>query len=155
MHLAPLLLGIMHEVQTIFKSTFPDIKKIVDPLQEMRIKLKSAQRQFAYPQETEFRIRNIDILNDISKLIPSNMDVELTRLVTGPEHVLISGNTNTFNSVDIIQNRLEGGSLFDKVTITSANIDKSDNRVRFKLKVQLSSSADINGIISKKDDRSA
>jgi Tfp pilus assembly PilM family ATPase len=145
-----------NQIITIFKSTFPDVKKVVDPLQEMRIKLKSAQRRFAYPKETELGIRNIDILNDISKLIPANTDVELTRLVTGPEYVLISGNTDTFNSVNTIQNRLERGNLFEKVTITSANIDKSENRVRFKLKVQLPSSTNINREIkSKQNDRSA
>ena len=139
-----------NQIITIFKSTFPDVDKIVDPLQQMRIKLKSARRQSVYPKETELKIRHIDILNDISKLIPANTDVDLTRLVTGPENVLISGNTDTFNSVNIIKKRLEQGNLFDKVTITSANIDKSENRVRFKLKVQLPSSANINRVIKNK-----
>jgi len=50
---------------------------------------------------------------------------------------VISGNTDTFNAVDNIKNRLEKSDLFKKIIISSANIDKSDNRVRFKLKVNL------------------
>ena len=47
----------------------------------------------------------------------------------------ISGDTNTFNSVDTIKSRLEQVDAFKKITISSANINKSDNRVRFKLKI--------------------
>jgi hypothetical protein len=50
---------------------------------------------------------------------------------------VISGDTDTFNSVDGIKNGLEKSNLFKKVVISSANINKSDNRVRFKLKINL------------------
>ena len=130
-------------IVSTFKAAFPKVEKIVDPLQQMQTKLKSARLQFAYPEEAESRIRHIDILNDISKLVPVNTDVELTRLVTGPEVVLISGQTDTFNSVNIVKNSLEKGHLFEKITISSANIDKTENRVRFNLKIQLHSTVDI------------
>jgi hypothetical protein len=58
----------------------------------------------------------------------------MTRLVIGPESLLIDGTTDTFNTVDDIKNRLEKANLFKSVSISSANIDRSDNRVRFKLK---------------------
>jgi hypothetical protein len=61
--------------------------------------------------------------------------VDLTRLVIQPENVLISGTTDTFNSVDDIKSRLEQIQYFEKVTISSANIDRSGNEVRFMLKV--------------------
>jgi hypothetical protein len=60
--------------------------------------------------------------------------VEFTRLVLGPENLLIDGNTDTFNAVDEIKNRLETAKLFKGVTISSANIDRAINRVQFKLR---------------------
>jgi len=80
-------------------------------------------------------MRTIDILNNISNRIPRETDVTLTRMVIGSENVVISGDTDTFNSVDTIKSRLEQEDAFKKITISSANINKSDNRVRFNLKV--------------------
>ncbi|MDH3345185.1 MAG: PilN domain-containing protein, partial [Desulfobacteraceae bacterium] len=83
----------------------------------------------------EKSMRTIDILNNISNRIPRETDVTLTRMVIGSENVVISGDTDTFNSVDTIKSRLEQEDAFKKITISSANINKSDNRVRFNLKV--------------------
>jgi hypothetical protein len=103
----------------------------------MRIKIQEARKNALLTGQTEKNISTIDILNNISRLIPKNIDVNLTRLVIGVESIVISGNTDTFNAVDNIKNRLEKSDLFKKIIISSANIDKSDNRVRFKLKVNL------------------
>ena len=131
------LTGLNNKITNIFTSTFPDVKKIVDPFQQMRIKIEEARKNALLPGETDKHIRAIDILNNISKLIPKETDVNLTRLVIGVENVQIVGDTDTFNSVDDMKSRLEQVKFFKKITITSANIDRSDNRVRFKLKVQL------------------
>ena len=125
------------QISQIFKTAFPEVTKIVDPLQQMRIKIQEANKYSVLPGESERNIRVIDILNNISKLIPNKIDVELTRLVIAPESIMISGDTDTFNSVDDIKNRLEKEKIFEAVTISSANIDRTENRVRFKLKVKL------------------
>lgn len=126
-----------NQIAHAFTSAFPDVKKIVDPFQQMQIKMKEAREKTLLSGETGKHIRTIDILNDISKFIAKETDVKLTRLVIGPESVMLSGNTDTFNSVDGIKSGLEQSGFFEKIIISSANIDKSDNRVRFKLKVQL------------------
>ncbi|MBW2575495.1 MAG: hypothetical protein JRC88_08410 [Deltaproteobacteria bacterium] len=126
-----------NQITGVFTSTFPDVKKIVDPLQQMRIKIQEARKNALLPGVTDKNIRAIDILNNISKLISKNIDVVFTRLVIGAESTVISGDTDTFNSVDSIKNSLEKSDLFQKIIISSANINKSDNRVRFKLKINL------------------
>jgi Tfp pilus assembly protein PilN len=103
----------------------------------MRIEIEAANKNALLPGKTDKHIRTIDILNHISKLIPKETDVKLTRLVIGEESVQISGNTDTFNSVDDIKSRLEQVNFFQKITISSANINKSDKRVQFKLQVHL------------------
>ncbi|MDH3826487.1 MAG: PilN domain-containing protein, partial [Desulfobacterales bacterium] len=69
--------------------------------------------------------------------IPESITVNLTRLVIQPDNVVISGTTDTYNSVDGIKGRLEQIPQFEKVTISSSNIDRSGNEVRFILKVEL------------------
>ena len=131
------LASLNSKITNVFTSTFPEVKKIVDPFQQMKIKVQEAKKNALLPGEIDKHIYTIDILNNISKLIPKETDVNLTRLVIGSEGVMISGDTDTFNSVDSIKGRLEQADLFKKIIISSANIDRSDNRVRFKLKVHL------------------
>ena len=125
------------QITHIFKTTFPDIQKIVDPLQQMRVEIQNTKKQSISPESSQKNIRNIDILHDISTLIPDNVIVELNRIVIGPGSVQISGYTDTFNSVNNFQRKLQSGKLFKTVTINSANIEKTENRVNFKLNLQL------------------
>jgi general secretion pathway protein L len=131
------LASLNNQITDIFKTTFPDVKNIVDPIQQMRVKLKEAQKSSMFSGETGKHMYAIDILKDISEFTPRDIDVNLTNLVVDMESVSIAGDTNRFNSVDDIKRGLEQSNLFNKVTISSANMNKSDNRVRFKLKVQL------------------
>jgi general secretion pathway protein L len=125
------------EITEIFKTTFPDVQRIVDPYQQMRQKLQEIQKSEPLSPETSSRPRSIDILDSISRSIPKETTVDLDRLVIGTEDVLISGTTDTFNSVDAIKGDLEKIQSFKKVTITSANLERSGNQVRFMLKVEL------------------
>jgi type II secretory pathway component PulL len=126
-----------HQITGIFTSTFPEVKKIVDPVEQMKQKMQEARKNALLPGDTEKQIRAIDILNTISSAIPKDMDVILTRFVMGSESINISGDTDSFNSVDNLKSKLEQADIFKKIIISAANIDKSDKRVRFKLKVNL------------------
>ena len=66
-----------------------------------------------------------------------SVKVNLTRLVIQPDNVLISGTTDAYDAVNDIKSRLEKVQYFKKVTISSANIDRSGNEVRFMLKLEL------------------
>ena len=69
--------------------------------------------------------------------MPANLDVVFTRMVISQQNVNISGMTDTFNSVDDMKARLESDPTFKAVTITSAQVERSGNRVRFKLRIDL------------------
>lgn len=125
------------QITRIFKSTFPEVQRIVDPPHQMRIAMDELEKNTFMPGDSKKNIRVIDILNEISDRISDKTEVEFTRLVIGEDTILISGDTDAFNAVDEIQNQLEGSPFFQKVTISSTNKDKNDNKIRFKMKVDL------------------
>jgi general secretion pathway protein L len=61
--------------------------------------------------------------------------VNVNRMVVGIDNVVLSGNTDNFNTVDDIKGRLDEADIFTTVTISSADLEKSGKRVRFKLKL--------------------
>ncbi len=124
------------QITRIFKTTFPGIKTIVDPVHQMRVKIEELKKKSIFSGRTDRTIRHIDILNEISKQIPQEMDIEITRLVIGEGDITISGQTGTFNSVDDTKSKLETSGVFRQVTISSANINRSGNRVQFRLSIK-------------------
>ncbi|HIJ21234.1 MAG TPA: hypothetical protein HPP58_09325, partial [Deltaproteobacteria bacterium] len=67
--------------------------------------------------------------------IPKTLDLIVTRMVIDPDTVSIKGQTDTFNSVDMIKNGLSSSSKFGSVNISSANLDRTGKMVKFEMKL--------------------
>jgi general secretion pathway protein L len=125
------------QIAAVFSETFPEVKKPADPYQQMLIGLQELKKSAALPGEAAPALRSIDILKNISDSIPDEISVVFERVVLGPDSILISGTTAAFNSVDEIKGHLERIAGFKKVTISSANTDRTGKEVNFQLKVDL------------------
>jgi type II secretion system protein L len=125
------------EITSIFTETFPEVKRIADPLQQMTVKVEHAKKDQLGAANQASRIKSIDILFRISGQIPDAIDVELSRLVIGDENVQLTGTTTTFNEVNDIKRHLEPLEFFQSVEISSANLERSGNRVQFKIVADL------------------
>jgi type II secretory pathway component PulL len=125
------------QITGVFKETFPEVKRIVDPYREMQVNVQEAKKSAVSQLAVGPHIRRIDILNSISQRIPESIKVDVTRMVISPETVMISGTTDDFDSPNDIKSQLEQVEFFKKVTISSTNLDRSGNEVRFVLKVEL------------------
>ena len=128
--------GYDQQIRNIYQATFPG-EKIVEPYQQMQIKVKEARKNAVTQSAAGPQQRSIDILNAISQSIPESTRVEVTRMVISTETVLISGNTDTFNSVEDIKSNLEQVDIFSKVTISSTSKDRSGKAIRFQINVEL------------------
>jgi len=125
------------QITGVYKATFPEAKRIVDPHREMQVNVQEAKKSVVSQSTVGPHIRSIDILNSISQRIPDSIKVDVTRMVISPETVIISGTTDDFESPNDIKSKLEQVEFFKKVTISSTNLDRSGNEVRFVLKVEL------------------
>jgi len=126
-----------NQINSIFSEAFPGIKKITDPVQQMKTAIQEKKKEALLSGETVKNLRMIDILTDISRHVPKETDVDLTQMVIAQDGISIGGETSAFNVVDDMKNRLEKAGLFKKVTIVSAKTDKTGNRVLFKLNIEL------------------
>lgn len=125
------------QILSLFQSTFPEVKNIVDPFKQMQITVNELKEKASGPREMTRTLPAIDMLYALSQQIPDQIDVRINKLVAGDQSVLISGTTDSFNSVNDMKSRLEKNSLFKIVKINSANMDRFGKRVRFKIKINL------------------
>ncbi|MBT8343070.1 MAG: hypothetical protein HKP58_13535 [Desulfatitalea sp.] len=126
------------QIEALFAATLPGAKRIkhIDPLDQMTSEVKKLKGGSIDAGHAIPKVRAIDVLQQISRLIPKTVSVELDRLVMGSDGITISGDAPGFNVVDDIKSRLEQSDLFKTVTIASSNKDKTGNNVRFKLKIE-------------------
>lgn len=128
---------ILHQqVTEVFRQTFPDVKRIVDPVQQMSVGINEIKKSALLTPGINADRKVLDLLRDISLRAPESVDLHVTRIVVDPDAVLIRGQTDTFNTVDTIKKGLEPSAYFSAVTISSANLDRSGKRVQFEMKLE-------------------
>ncbi len=123
------------EIAAVFKKTCPEVTKIVDPVQQLKVKIAGERRSSAGLNGNGFGIKTLDILKDISRLIPESTEFLITSFTFDGETVKINGETDNFNSVDGIKNSLGKSDWFKDVTISSASLIKKGSRVGFDLRM--------------------
>ncbi len=120
----------------LFKKGFPHITRIVDPVKQARIEINQLKRSATPGQVADPNGKTLDLLLEISERLPEAMDLTVSRLVIDPAAIRIKGNTDTYNTVDRVKQGLEKSSLFKTTTISSANLDRGNNRVLFEIKLE-------------------
>ncbi len=125
------------QMNQLFLATFPGTGRIVDPLQQMKVNLRSAEESGVTAPAIGLNKRILELLADISRRIPPELEIHVARLLVDEESVQIKGTTDTFNTVDSIQNRLRQSPLYSEVAIMSATADKNRDRIRFQIRLSL------------------
>ena len=124
-------------LEQMYLSAFPGSKLTAPALEMMKSKVKELKKAGTGSEKSVVQTRSIDVLQQLSQFIPKSIEVTLSRMTIGPDEVTVSGDTAAFNVVDDIKSHLEKSEMFKKITIASANMDKSGQRVLFKLKIDL------------------
>jgi general secretion pathway protein L len=117
-----------------FQSSFPEITTIVDPVQQMQVQIAALKKDISMDAMGEHFL-NIDVLHAISRVLPDDMDIVMTRFVRIENNLVLSGSADQFNTVDRMKSYFEDVEIFRDVDINSASMDKIENRVNFSLKI--------------------
>lgn len=126
------------QIQSIFRETLPEVTRIVDPIQQLQVKIKETGQGATDQQDATLPALSVlRILTEISAGIPASLDVHLARFMVDDTGIRIKGSTDTFNTVDAIKKGLEQSTAFSAVEISSANLDPKNSRIRFEMKLTI------------------
>ena len=125
-----------YKLKEMFRGEFPGVKRIIDPVHQVKAKINEIKKSSISIPGISDTSKVLDLLKDVSVRMPNSLNLRVTRMVVDPEIVQIKGETDTFNTVDIIKKGLENSEYFSSVNISSANLDRSDKLVKFELKLQ-------------------
>jgi len=121
---------------SILKEAFPDITTIVNPYMQMKIQVRQALEKSGNSSnlKNSFTADNkiMELFFELSRRISNRIDVEISRLIFNDGRMVLSGDTDTYDSVDKMKTAIESSPLFRDVKITNASAGKDDKRIRFK-----------------------
>lgn len=125
-------------VQALFRQTFPDVRNVVDPLQQARQKIQEEENKLkAFGGITGAQLSSLELLRELSEKIPSTIKIDVFDLLISHESINMSAQTNSFDSVDNLKKSLETSSYFESVKVTNAKVGLDENTVEFKLSITL------------------
>ncbi len=125
------------QIHAVFTETLPEITRIVDPLQQLQVKIRETRQTTMDKDGTLPAMTILDILAEISANIPGTLDVRLAHFVVDDNGLRLKGTTDTFNTVDAIKKGLEQSHAFSNVEISAANLDAKSSKIRFELKLTM------------------
>jgi type II secretory pathway component PulL len=67
-----------HEITDVFKKTCPEVTRIVDPIQQLKVRIAEAKNSSSGLNSAGSGIRTLDIIKDISRLVPESTDFLIT-----------------------------------------------------------------------------
>jgi general secretion pathway protein L len=125
------------KITGVFRQAFPEVTNVRFPVLQMKQKIKELESSSGLlPGGMASNRKALDVLRDISQRIPASLDINVSNMVIDREKVRISGNTDTFSTVDDLKNSLEPSDYFKGVTLGPANLDRTGKRVNFEISIQ-------------------
>ncbi|HDQ03444.1 MAG TPA: hypothetical protein ENN23_02570 [Deltaproteobacteria bacterium] len=127
---------IKKQISFIFKKNYPDAPVMVDPLQQLKTKLAENRKVFGL-QEGAREIAVADLLKEISRLVPSSVDMVISDFSYEGSVALIKGQTDSIDSVSRARNELMKSEYFKDVVMGQTSLKKDDAKVDFSLRIEL------------------
>ena len=121
----------------LFRQSFPDSGDVKYPLLQMKQKIEELKKSAVMlPGDINRDQKVLDLINDISQKIPGAINIDVAGMVIDNETVRISGETDSFNTVNSLESGLESSPYYSDVTINKAEHDRTGEKVEFELKLQ-------------------
>lgn len=130
--------GIKKQIAFTFKKNFPEAGNINESLQlqHMKTKLDENKKTFAFyeglPETTA-----VELLKDISGLVPSSIHVVMTGLNYENRVISMKGEAKTIDDVTSVKNYLSQSKYFKSVTMGPTSLTKDGAKVDFNLRIDV------------------
>ena len=126
------------QIRKVFTNTLPEVKNIVNEVQQMRSKIQEVKKGSLFFSEAgEEGMSVLDLMREITLRIPEDVTVDVKNLAIDRGRVAITGETDSFESVDKIRAGLQQFVGFKRVRLTHAKVGVKGDKVEFKFSISM------------------
>jgi general secretion pathway protein L len=129
------------QVETLFRETFPDVRRSGNELAQAREKLREIETNLkgvgtlSGPQGSA-----LEMLRELSVRLPQNLQIKITELTISTEGISISGETLSFDGLDNLKKAFASSPYFAEVKVSQAIAGTGGKGVEFKIAITLKKS---------------
>jgi general secretion pathway protein L len=128
--------GLKKQITAIFNKHYPPSAAMVDPLQQLRTKLEDDRKMYGMDNSAS-EVTTLEILKDLSDLIPPALDVIVTHVHYENRNLLLKGEAKKMDDVTDVKNGLLKSKFFKNVAIGATALAKEGDKVNFDLRIEL------------------
>jgi hypothetical protein len=124
------------ETAALLQQNFPEVTRVVDPVQQFRAKIAEAKRLAAASRGAASGGSVLGVMKDLSEQVPEGSDFLITALVFDGDRVDIRGEAMGFDAAETVKRELEKTGRYASIAVSSSTV-KQGGRVEFELKTTL------------------
>ena len=122
-------------VRSTFQKTFPNIKTIVNEVEQTKAAQKEMEKKVAFFGSGTVRI--LDLLGELTRRMPSNTVIEVQDLLIEQDSIRLEAQTDSFEAVEKFRETLGKYERFREVKISDAKMGADQSKVRFRINITL------------------
>ncbi len=131
---------IQQEMRSLFQETFPNEKNVVNELEQMKLLVKEIEKQNEiFENVFGEKPSPLEILKEITERIPNEIQLVINNFSLDDRSVRFVGWTDSFNSVNRIEQELRKSPLLATVKVSNAKVGKSKEQVNFQMTITFES----------------
>jgi len=111
--------------------------QIVDPVQQLRVKIADAKKAGASLGEIHAGITALDILREISALAPASAELLVTTFNSDGGQITLKGEAKSFDAVDAVKRELERSNYLKSIVIGQSSQSRQGNKVEFEMRMSV------------------
>ena len=121
------------EMEQTLKETCPEISKIVNPVIQIKEKLRNISGENTNVPKN---ISILKIMAEFTKFVPENLNVEITQFIVSGNSLFISGKISDLQELEKLKESIKKSEIFYEGEIGNITFD-NDKQVNFNLMVKL------------------
>lgn len=124
------------DIRKEFMQAQPGVKKVVNEVQQMKNLVQEEKARVNALGGLSKAASPLEILREFSTVIEPGWKVRVTDLVIEPEAIEVSGEADSFETINQVKSRLDKSSLYKEVQLKTARASTMENVVEFKLQMK-------------------
>lgn len=124
------------DIRKEFMQAQPGIKKVVNEIQQMKNLVREEKARVNALGGLSKATSPLEIIRELSTVIDPGWKVRITDLVVEPEAVEVTGEADSFETVNRIKSKLDKSPLYKDVQLKTARASALENVIEFKLQMK-------------------
>jgi len=124
------------EIRKEFLQAQPGVRKVVNEIQQMKVLVRDERTKVEALGGLSSAQAPLELLRELSLLIEPGMQVRVTEIILDPESVTVSGEADSFETVNRIKSKLDQSSFFKQVELKTARASSLENVFEFKFQMK-------------------